>query len=160
MDWLDLLAVQGTFKTLLQHHSSKASILQHSAFFTVQLSYLYMTTGKSIALTRRAFVGKVLSLLFNILSSDMRVNVKVRTIYQKFSVKKHGRMYLKQAYFGEIRAKKSQPVSGKSYGGENKYSGPKREGEDRCAPFLRKVKKACAAGIKEAEGKLWGLHGL
>ena len=68
MDWLDLLAVQGTFKRLLQHHSSKASILQHSAFFTVQLSHPYMTTGKTIALTRRTFVGKVMSLLLNILS--------------------------------------------------------------------------------------------
>ena len=68
MDWLDLLAVQGTLKSLLQHHSSKASILQHSAFFTVQLSHLYMTTGKTIALTRRTFVGKVMSLLLNMLS--------------------------------------------------------------------------------------------
>ena len=68
MDWLDLLAVQGTLKSLLQHHSSKASILQHSAFFTVQLSHPYMTTGKTIALTRRTFVGKVMSLLFNMLS--------------------------------------------------------------------------------------------
>ena len=69
MDWLDLLAVQGTFKSLLQHHSSKASILQCSAFFIVQLSHPYMTTGKTIALTRRTFVGKVISLLFNILIS-------------------------------------------------------------------------------------------
>ena len=68
MDWLDLLAVQGTLKSLLQHHSSKASILRHSAFFTVQLSHSYMTTGKTIALTRRTFVGKVISLLFNMLS--------------------------------------------------------------------------------------------
>ena len=68
MFWLDLLAVQGTLKSLLQHHSSKASILQHSAFFIVQLSYPYMTTGKTIALTRRTFVGKAMSLLFNILS--------------------------------------------------------------------------------------------
>ena len=68
MDWLDLLAVQGTLKSLLQHHSSKASILQRSAFFTVQLSHPYMTTGKTIALTRYAFVGKVMSLLFNMLS--------------------------------------------------------------------------------------------
>ena len=68
MDWLDLLAVQGTLKSLLQHHSSKASILWCSAFFTVQLSHLYMTTGKTIALTRRTFVGKVMSLLFNMLS--------------------------------------------------------------------------------------------
>ena len=65
MDWLDLLAVQGTLKSLLQHHSSKASIIQHSAFFTVQLSHPYMTTGKTIALTR---LGKVMSLLFNMLS--------------------------------------------------------------------------------------------
>ena len=68
MDWVDLLAVQGTLKSLLQHHSSKASILQHSAFFTVQLSDPYMTTGKTIALTRRTFVGKVMSLLLNMLS--------------------------------------------------------------------------------------------
>ena len=68
MDWLDLLAVQRTLKSLLQHHSSKASILWHSAFFTVQLSHPYMTTGKTIALTRRTFVGKVMSLLFNMLS--------------------------------------------------------------------------------------------
>ena len=66
--WLDVLAVQGTLKSLLQHHSSKASILLHSAFFIVQLSHPYMTTGKTIALTRRIFVGKVLSLLFNMLS--------------------------------------------------------------------------------------------
>ena len=68
MDWLDLLAVQGTLKSLLQHHSSKASILRHSAFFIVQLSHPYMTTGKTIALTRWIFVGKVMSLLFNMLS--------------------------------------------------------------------------------------------
>ena len=69
MDWLDLLAVQGTLKSLLQHHSSKASILLCSAFFTVQLSHPYMTTGKTIALTRRTFVGKVISLLLNMLPS-------------------------------------------------------------------------------------------
>ena len=68
MDWLNLLAVQGTLTSLLQHHSSKASIFQHSAFFTVQLSLPYMTTGKTIALTRRTFVGKVMSLLFHMLS--------------------------------------------------------------------------------------------
>ena len=68
MDWLDLLAVQGTLKSLLQHHSSKASILRCSAFFTVQLSHPYMTTGKTIALTRWTFVGKVISLVFNKLS--------------------------------------------------------------------------------------------
>ena len=68
LDWLDLLAVQGTLKSLLQYHSSKASIFQHSAFFTVQLSHLYMITGKIIALTRQRFVGKVMSLLFNMLS--------------------------------------------------------------------------------------------
>ena len=67
MDWLDLLAVQRTLKSLLQHHSSKASILWHSAFFRVQLSHPYMTTGKTIALTRRTFVGKVMSLLFNVI---------------------------------------------------------------------------------------------
>ena len=68
MDWLDLLAVQGTLKSLLQHHSSKASILCHSAYFIVQLSHLYMTTGKTVALSRWTFVGKVMSLLFNMLS--------------------------------------------------------------------------------------------
>ena len=68
MDWLDLLAVQGTLKSLLQYHSSKASILRHSTFFTVQLSHPYMTTGKTIALTRWTFVGKVMSLLLNMLS--------------------------------------------------------------------------------------------
>ena len=68
MDWLALLAVQGTLKSLLQHHSSKASILQCSAFFTVQLSHPYLTTGKTIALTRRTFVGKVMSLLLKMLS--------------------------------------------------------------------------------------------
>src|SRR5574341_190621 len=67
MDWLDLLAAQGTLKSLLQHHSSKALILRHSAFFTVQLSHPYMTTGNTIALTRWTFVGKVMSLLFNML---------------------------------------------------------------------------------------------
>ena len=68
MDWLDLLAVQGTLKSLLQHHSSKASFFRHSAFFTVQLSHPYMTTGKTTALSRQTFVGKVMSLLFNMLS--------------------------------------------------------------------------------------------
>ena len=68
IDWLDLLVIQGTFKSLLQHHSSRASILWHSPFFIVQLSYPYMTTGKTIALTGRTFVGKVMTLLFNMLS--------------------------------------------------------------------------------------------
>ena len=72
MDWLDLLAVQGTLKSLLQHHSSKASILQRSAFFTVQLSHPYTTTGKTIALTRQTFVGEVMSLPFNMLSMLVR----------------------------------------------------------------------------------------
>ena len=71
LDWLDLLAVQGTLKRLLQHHSSKASIFQRSAFFTVQLSHPYMTPGKTIALTRRTLVGKVMSLLFNMLSEKL-----------------------------------------------------------------------------------------
>ena len=72
MDWLDLLEVQGTLKSLLQHHSSKASILRRSAFFIVQLSYAYMTTGKTIALTRQTFVGKVMSLFLNTLSRLVR----------------------------------------------------------------------------------------
>ena len=71
MNWLDILAVQGTLKSLLQHHSSKASIIQHSAFFTVQLSHPYMTTGKTTALTRWSFVGKVMSLLFNMLGAEI-----------------------------------------------------------------------------------------
>jgi len=75
MDWLDLLAVQATLKSLLQHHSSKASILQCSAFFTVQLSHSYMTTGKTIALTRRTFVGKVMSLLLIMLSYTHKICV-------------------------------------------------------------------------------------
>ena len=84
MDSLDLLAVQGTLKSLLQHHSSKASIFQHSAFFTVQLSHPYMTTGKTIALTRWTFVGKAMSLLFNMLS---RLVLTFRSLIQ-FSVDK------------------------------------------------------------------------
>ena len=72
MEWLDLFAVQGILKSLLQHHSSRVSIIQHSAFFMVQLSHLYMTTGKIRALTRWTFVGKVMSLLFNILSRFIR----------------------------------------------------------------------------------------
>ena len=79
LDWLDLLAVQGTLKSLLQPHSSKASILQHSAFFMVQLSHPYMTTGKTIAVTRRTFVGEVMSLLLNMLSSLQRTLVKKST---------------------------------------------------------------------------------
>ena len=75
MDWFDLLAVQGTLKSLLQHHSSKASILQRSAFFIVQLSHPCTTTGKTIALTRRTFVGKVTSLLFNMLSSTSTTTI-------------------------------------------------------------------------------------
>ena len=79
MDWLDLLAVQGTFMSLLQHHSSKASILQRSAFFIVQLSHSYMTAGKTIALTRQTFVVKVMSLLFNMLSRFV-IRQKDRTL--------------------------------------------------------------------------------
>ena len=78
MDWLDLLAVQGTLKSLLQHHSSKASILRRSAFFTVQLSHPYMTTGKTIAWSRWTFVGKGMSLLFNMLSRLVREELKQR----------------------------------------------------------------------------------
>ena len=79
MDWLELLAVQGTRKSLLQHHSSKASILRRSAFFTVQLSHPYTTTGKTIALTRRTFVGKVICLLFNMLQGVAKKK-KVRRV--------------------------------------------------------------------------------
>ena len=83
MGWLDLFAVQGTLKSLLQHHSSKASILQHSTFFIVQLSHPYMTTGKTIALTRQTFVGKVMSLLFKMLS---RLVVLFTSLYTLYSI--------------------------------------------------------------------------
>ena len=86
MDWLDLLAVQGTLKSLLQQHSSKASILQRSPFFTVQLSHPHVTTGKTIALTRRTFVGKVMSLLFNMLSSlVIKIGLTLSMIKPTFS---------------------------------------------------------------------------
>ena len=81
MDWLDLLAVQGTLKSLLQHHSSRASILQGLAFFIVQLSHPYMTPGKTVALTRWTFVGKVISLLFNILSRLVHVYLALMMIF-------------------------------------------------------------------------------
>ena len=81
MDWLDLLAVQGTLKSLLQHHSSKASVLQCSAFLMVQLSHPYMTTGKTIALTRWTFVGKVMSLLFNMLSRFAQLFFQEESIF-------------------------------------------------------------------------------
>ena len=80
MDWLDLLAVQGTLKSLLQHHSSKASILWCLAFFIVQLSHPYLTTGKTIALTRQTFVGKVVSLLFNMLSRFVKASLVVQIV--------------------------------------------------------------------------------
>ena len=80
MDWLDLLAVQGTIKSLLQHHSSKGSILQRSAFFIVQLSHPYMTTGKTIALTRQTYVGKVMSMLFNMLS-QLVITFDLRSVF-------------------------------------------------------------------------------
>ena len=85
IDWLDLLEVQGTLKSLLQHHSSKASILQRSALFTVQLSHPYMATGKTIALTRQTFVGKVMSLLFNMLPrlKKLKLNGSMKT-YKTF----------------------------------------------------------------------------
>ena len=89
MDWLDLLAVQGTLKSLLQHHSSKASILWHSAFFIVQLSYPYMTTGKTIALTRWIFVDKVRSLLFNMLPRLVITFMAVVTICSEFGAPKN-----------------------------------------------------------------------
>ena len=81
IDWLDLLAVQGTLKSLLQYHSSKASILLHSVFFTVQLSHPYMTTGKTIALTRWTFVGKVISLFFNMLSRVVKLSFQGVSVF-------------------------------------------------------------------------------
>ena len=93
MDCLDLLVVQGTLKSLLQHHSSKASILRHSAFFTVQLSHPYMTTGKTIALSRQTFAGKVMSLLFNMLSmmrlSNFTENILTRISHFNFPLLYH-----------------------------------------------------------------------
>ena len=86
MDWLDLLAVQGTLKSLLQHHSSKASILRRSAFFIVQFSHPYMTTGKTIALTRWTFVGKVMSLLFNMLSRLVNFSSKEQVSFNFMAV--------------------------------------------------------------------------
>ena len=108
MDWLNLLAVQGTLKSLLKHHSSKGSIFWHSAFFTVQLSHPYMTTGKTIALTRRTFVGKVMSLLFNILSRliitfENPLNCKeIQPVYSKGD-----RLW---DFFGRYDAKAETPV--------------------------------------------------
>ena len=93
MDWLALLAVQGTLKSLLQHHSSKASVLHCSAFFMVQLSHSYMTTGKSVALTRQTFVDKVMSLLFNMLS---RLVITLLPRIRVFSF--HGCSYLLQGF--------------------------------------------------------------
>ena len=81
MDWLDILAIQGTLKSLLQHHSSKVSILRCSAFFILQLSHPYMTTGKTIALTRRAFVDKVISLLFNMLSRLVKLSFQGVSVF-------------------------------------------------------------------------------
>ena len=94
MDWLDLLAVQGTLKSLLQHHSSKASIFLLSAFFTVQLSHPYMTTGKTIALTRRTFVGKVMSLLFNMQSRLVIGESNGTPLQYSWPGKSHGRRSL------------------------------------------------------------------
>ena len=89
MDWLDLLAVQGTLKSLLQHHSSKASVLRPSAFFTVQLSHPYMTTGKTIALTRWTCAGKVMSLLFNMLSGLVTALLPRRLIHSRCHLVHH-----------------------------------------------------------------------
>ena len=97
MDWLDLLAVQGTRKSHLQHHSSKASILRCSAFFTVQLSHPYMTTGKTIALTRRTLIGKVMSLLLNVLSQDVYyfLNEMIRFFSHMAKIRKKVFMHFK-----------------------------------------------------------------
>ena len=91
MDWLDLLAVQGTLKSLLQHHSSKASILQRSAFFIIQLSHPYMTTGKTTALTKQTFVGKVKSLLFNMLSRLVITLLPMWSRKEKYKVERKNR---------------------------------------------------------------------
>ena len=93
IDWFDLIAVQGTLKSLLQHHSSKASILQHSAFLMVQLSHPYMTTGKTIALTSWTFVSKVMSLLFNMLSRLVIVFLPTCEMSMVFTVKPYARCW-------------------------------------------------------------------
>ena len=94
MDWLDLLAVQGTLKSLIQHHSSKASVLRLSAFFIVQLSHPYMTTGKTIALTRQTFVDKVMSLLFNMLSRLVITFLPMWSRKEKYKVDRKNRAWL------------------------------------------------------------------
>ena len=104
IDWFDLLAVQGTLQSLLQHLSSKASILQHSAFFMVQLSHSYMTSGKILALTRRTFVGKVLSLLFNMLSRF------VTAFFPKSKCLLISWLYLPCAGILELKERKAAPV--------------------------------------------------
>ena len=104
MDWLDLLAVQGTLKSLLQHHSSKASILRRSAFFTVQLSHPYMTTGKIIALTRWTLVGKVMSLLLNMLSRFVIANIHTH-IHTHFKITFNPSVHSSTIHTGQ----KSQP---------------------------------------------------
>ena len=109
MDWLDLLAVQGTLKSLLQHHSSKASILQRSAFFTVQLSRPYMTTGKTIALTRRTVVGKVMSLLFN-MPSRLVTPIKLACLVEE-KPKLRGE-YVSRGHTGATYPAKSSPSIG------------------------------------------------
>ena len=103
MDWLDLLAVQGTLKSLLQYHSSKASILWHSAFFIVQLSHAYMTTGKTIALTRWTFVGKVMSLFFNMLSRLVHILKEIPKRVTRIDEKNLQRIHTK---FTKIGVKK------------------------------------------------------
>src|SRR5574341_541153 len=102
IEWFDLLAVEGTLKSLLQHHSSKASILWHSAFFIVQFSHPYMTNGKNIALTRQAFVGKVMSLLFNMLSR-LVITFLPRSKHLLIS-------WLQSPYAVILESKKSQPL--------------------------------------------------
>ena len=97
MDWLDLLSVQGTLKSLIQHHSSKTSILWCSAFFRVQLSHPYMTTGKTIALTRRTFVGKVISLLFNMLSRRL-LKFYVKVEYKNVRLKTSAELIIVHHY--------------------------------------------------------------
>ena len=109
MDWLDLLAVQGTLKSLLQHHSSKAAILQCSAFFTVQLSYPYMTTGKTIALARQTFVDKVMSLLFNVLSSNSWPCNKKRIPLSNKTTRRSNQFILKEI-IGRTDAEAETPI--------------------------------------------------
>ena len=139
MNWLDLLAVQGTLKSLLQHHISKTSILRRSAFFIVQLSHPYMTTGKTIALTRWTFVDKVMSLLFNMLS---RLWLK---LYKKMSIE--------GTYFNIVKTTYDKPTANIILNGEKLKTFPLRSGTGQGCPLspllFNRVLEVLAIAIRE-----------